>query len=89
MNFTNLTARETFDGTKTRIGFTGGINYEIKVSNQYRLGIDALYSQKGFIDKMVFLDDYGNETGESENFEFYYDYLEIPLKFGIEMGNRK
>ena len=88
LNFTNLTAKETFNDTEMRTGLTGGINYELKISGKYQLGIDALYSQQGFIDKMIYIDEYGNETGEDENFKFNYDYLSIPLKIGYEMGNK-
>ncbi len=88
INLTNLTAKDIFNDTKMRTGFIGGVSYELKFSKKYQFGIDALYTQQGFIDKMIYVDDYGNETGNNENFKFNYDYFSIPLKVGYEKGEK-
>jgi hypothetical protein len=87
INLTNLTAKDIFNDTKMRAGLIGGVNYELKISEKYQFGIDALYSQQGFIDKMIYVDDYGNETGDNENFKFNYDYISIPIKVGYKIGD--
>ena len=88
LSLTNLTAKDIFNDTEMRTGFIGGINYQLKIFEKYQIGIDALYSQQGFIDKMVYVDEYGNETGGDEKFKFNYDYFNFPIKIGYETGNK-
>ncbi len=86
-SMTNSSAKENFIDTKMRTGFDGGINYIYKFSEKYRLGIDVLYSQKGFTNNINITDDVGVFIGE-EKMEFNYDYFCIPLKIGYEFGNK-
>jgi hypothetical protein len=88
LNLTNITAKDGFDDTEMRTGFIGGINYELKLSDKYQLGIDALYSQQGFNEKIIFIDDFGNETGSNSNFKSHYNYFSIPVKIGYEIGEK-
>jgi hypothetical protein len=88
LNLTHLTAKESFDDIGFRTGFKGGLAYELKFRDRYQFGAGLLYSQQGFTDKFIFMDDFGNVTGESENFEYNYDYLKLPLKLGYEIGGK-
>ncbi len=88
LNLTDLTAKNVFDDTNMRPGFIGGITYELKIADDYRIGIDALYAQQGFIDNMIYTDEYGNETGGNTKFKFNYDYFSLSLKIGYAMGDK-
>lgn len=87
LNLTNITANEIFYNSEMRAGFTGGITYDLKLSDRYRIGVDVLYSQQGFTEKFSLFDDYGAYIGEV-NSEMNFNYLSIPIKFGYEMGNK-
>jgi hypothetical protein len=85
INMTNLPAKKSFPDAEMRIGFIGGFNYEYKTSKNYRLGIDILYSQQGFIHNLRVYDDGRGETGISE---YKFDFFTIPIKIGYELGNK-
>lgn len=87
LNFTNFTSKEGFANTSTKTGFIGGITYDLKLNEKYRIGVDILYSQQGVNDKFILTDDNGTYRGEQDN-EMNYDYLSIPIKFGYELGNK-
>lgn len=87
LNFTHFTSKESFEDTKSRTGFIGGITYDLMLSEKYRIGIDILYSQQGVFDKFILTDENGVFIGE-EDTEMNYDYLSIPIKFGYELGNK-
>ena len=87
LNLTNITAKEIFYNSEMKAGFTGGINYEFKISGRYRIGVDVLYSQQGFNEKFSLVDEYGTYYGEL-NSEMNFDYLSIPIKIGYEIGNK-
>lgn len=89
LNNTNLTAKESFEDTGMRTGFIGGITYELKFSNRYRIGVDLLYSQQGFDNKPMPIDDMRTYMVEEDIYYNYYnyDYLSIPIKIGYEIGN--
>ena len=86
-SITNITAKEDFNDTGMRTGFSGGISYTLKISKKYQLGVNALYSQFGFTDDIILTDDIGAYLGKEIN-KFNYDYLSIPLKMGYVMGNK-
>jgi hypothetical protein len=87
LNLTNITANEIFYNSEMRAGFTGGITYDLKLSDRYRIGVDVLYSQQGFTEKFSLVDEIGTYYGEV-NSEMNFDYLSIPIKFGYEMGTK-
>ena len=86
LNLTHFTSKEGFGDTQMRTGFIGGITYDLKLTEKYRIGVDILYSQQGATSKYLFTNDEGVFTGE-EKTEMYYDYLSVPIKFGYEFGN--
>lgn len=87
LNLTGITPKEDLENSGMRTGFIGGITYDRKLSNRYQIGIDALYSQQGFTDKMIMVEDGQVRVGE-ENYKVKYDYLSFPIKVGYEMGNK-
>lgn len=88
LNITSISSKEVFDDAKMRTGFSGGINYELKTSGKFQYEINALYSQRGFNEKIILMNEYGVEMGENDDFKFYYNYFSIPLKVGYELGNK-
>lgn len=87
LNFTNFTSKNGFENTGMRTGFIGGFSYDRKLSNRYRIGLDALYAQQGVTDKFMLTNDYGVLIGEIET-KMNYDYLCMPIKIGYEIGNK-
>ncbi|WP_372948421.1 outer membrane beta-barrel protein [Mariniphaga sp.] len=87
LNLTNISANEIFYNSEMRAGFTGGITYDLKLSDRYRIGVDVLYSQQGFSEKFSLVDEYGTYYGEV-NSEMNFDYMSIPIKIGYEIGNK-
>lgn len=87
LNFTSITPKDDLKNAGMKIGFIGGITYNFKFSNRYKIGIEALYSQQGFTDKLIISE--GNQVyvGE-ENYKVNYDYLSFPIKIGYEIGNK-
>jgi len=86
-SITNITAKEDFNDTGMRTGFSGGISYTLKFAEKYQFEINALYAQLGYTDDIILTDDIGAYLGKEKN-EFNYDYLSTPLKIGYEMGNK-
>lgn len=86
-SITNIIAKESFNDTGMRTGFSGGINYTLKFAEKYQFEVNALYAQLGYTDDIILTDDIGAYLGKEKN-EFNYDYLCIPLKIGYEMGNK-
>ena len=64
LNFTNINSKESFENTKIRTGFTGGITYDLKLKGKYRIEVDLLYAQQGFTDKVIFVEDENVYIGE-------------------------
>ncbi len=87
LNFTNFTSKEGFANTSTKTGFVGGITYDLKLNEKYRIGVDILYSQRGVDDKFIITDENGTYSGKQDN-EMNYDYLSVPIKIGYELGNK-
>ncbi len=77
-----------FKNNDTRTGFHSGLTYQYYLNKRFNLGIDILYFQKGFTNDVIFTDQLGNPTGEKATSRFNYDYLSIPLKGGIVVGNK-
>lgn len=88
INYTNVKSTNFTNSDGNRTGFHSGLTYEYPLNKRFNLGIDFLYFQKGFTNDIVFIDQSGNTAGESVIIEFNYDYLSLPLKGGIEFGEK-
>ena len=64
------------------------MTYEYQLKKHFTIGVDLLYSQKGFTNDIIFTDENGNPIGEKGRSDFNYDYLSFPLKGGFIIGNR-
>jgi len=87
LNLTSITPKEDLENSSMRTGFIGGITYDFKLSIKYQIEIDALYSQQGFTDKMIMVENGQVRVGE-ENYKVKYDYLSFPIKIGYRMGDK-
>jgi hypothetical protein len=88
INLTNVNSSNFMSNNDNRTGFNGGLTYQYYLNERFNLGIDLLYFQRGFTNDIVFTDEFGNPTGESATSEFNYDYLSLPLKGGIVIGDK-
>ncbi len=88
INRTNVNSTNFINGSENRTGLNSGLTYEYYLNNRFNLGIDLLYFQKGFTVNDIYTDEFGNPTGESAPSEFNYDYLILPLKGGVVIGDK-
>ena len=88
INWTNVNSSNFISNNDNRTGFNSGLTYQYYLSKRFNLGIDLLYFQRGFTSEIVFRDEFGNPTGESATSRFNYDYLSVPLKGGIVIGDK-
>ena len=88
MSWTNVNSSNFIGNNDNRTGFNGGLTYEYHLNTKFNLGMDMLYSQKGFTNDIVFTDETGNPTGEKATSEFNYDYLSFPIKGGLVLGDK-
>lgn len=88
INLTNVNSSNFINNNDNRTGFNGGLTYQYYLNERFNLGIDLLYFQRGFTNDIVYTNQSGNSTGESATSEFNYDYLSLPLKGGIVIGNK-
>lgn len=81
LNVSNQTSN-VLDDSENRKGIIGGVCYEFSFPNSLTLGIDALFSQKGFQANTL-----PNSTSvESIGLDSKINYLSLPLKLGYKTG---
>lgn len=83
ISLTNVNSSDFTFNDADRRGFSGGLTYEYQFSPRLNLGLDVLYSQKGFIGYSIFTDEAGRPKGERSETEYNYDYLSFPVKVGF------
>lgn len=89
INLTNVTVKPIAYPLPTgnRIGFTGGLTYEHLFKNNFSIGADVIYIQRGFTNKIFLTDASGNVLGDA-TIKFGYDYISIPIKAGFTFGKK-
>lgn len=88
VNSTNITSSDFLSQTKSRIGLTAGMTYEYFFKKYFSVGADLIYNQRGFTNDLIFTDNLGNLIGEKHSTKFNYDYLSLPIKTGLNIGNK-
>ena len=85
VNWTNVTANNTFSDENYRTGFAVGFSYDYIFKKNFMVGTDILYNQRGFTSDIILTDALGNPI-QKVTMNFDYDYLTIPLKVGYHYG---
>lgn len=68
--------------TGIKMGFIGGLKYEMILSDRHSIGADILYNPQGYdITGKNFDDQY-------ISMEYNYNYLSIPIKYGYIVGQK-
>lgn len=80
INLTNIYSNKNISNSHYRTGFNGGLTYEYILNNRFGLGVDLLYSQKGFTNNVF-------PAGIKATYIFNYDYLSFPIKGGFFIGD--
>lgn len=88
VNWTDIQMTNLPKNNDFRQGIHSGITYQYSLNKNYNIGVDFLYYQKGFSNKVIFTDELGNSTGEESILRFNYDYLSFPIKWGYEIGKK-
>ncbi len=87
INWTTVNSKYSFNNSDKRTGFSGGLTYQYIINNNFSLGLDLLYVQKGFKNDITFINPSGKPIGTGEDSDFSYDYLSFPIKAGYSIGN--
>uniref|UniRef100_UPI00359449A3 outer membrane beta-barrel protein n=1 Tax=Aquiflexum sp. TaxID=1872584 RepID=UPI00359449A3 len=53
-----------------RSGAAVGLGYEVLLKDDFSIGAEAIYNQRGFIDNFMVVDGFGNPTGEIFSTQF-------------------
>lgn len=88
LNSTNITSSNFLGQTDSRTGLTAGLTYEYLFNKHFSIGADLIYNQRGFNNDIIFTDNLGNPTGEKHTTKFNYDYISLPIKSGLNIGNK-
>lgn len=84
--WTNVNGENFIPDNYSRKGLTAGLKYEYQFKSNFQIGLDVLYSQKGFkSDIPIYGVDYMLITDGVIDFKF--DYLSLPIKAGYAIGN--
>jgi len=89
INWSNVdTDVSIYSNRDNRIGFSGGLTYEYHFKKPYFVaGADLLYAQKGFRIEKYFPNEGENVGGNLEIIN-NYNYLSLPLKGGVVIGEK-
>lgn len=87
-NFSNVTNNIFSPNNEFRNGIAVGITYDYWTQKHLFFGAEIIYNQLGFGNKIVFTDETGSPTGEEFKTKFNYDYISMPIKAGLKMGNK-
>jgi len=91
-SWTDVNTRNVFFGRpgseEMRNGFNAGIAYEYHMDNRFNIGVDLLYSERGFSQFIDQTDGNGTPLPGVQNTEYNFDYLVVPIKGGVSFGNK-
>lgn len=71
-----------------RYGVQTGLNYQYALNDTYIYGVDFLLIQRGMSQRLIHVDAQGNDTGIRLVGNLETDYISIPLKGGVVVGNK-
>ncbi len=69
-----------------KTGFSGGITYDYVFKKYFSTGLDITFDQRGFLEKIFFMDEDGNMTEGYISVKNNYNYISLPLKIGFQYG---
>ncbi len=87
LSLNNVNSENFLNKTNNRYGFLGGFTYDYPLKNNFYVGIELLYAQKGFKEDFMITDSSGEPLKEGTT-DFNTSYLSIPMKYGYSFGNR-
>lgn len=96
INNSYVTDNNTFKNKIGKNGFSGGITYDYLIKKKFALGIDLLYTQKGFGTYAILgdpLDPVNGGTGTGTLggvylLYFQYNYLTLPIRLSYTIGSK-
>jgi hypothetical protein len=87
-SWTKITSNFDVSDFNFRNSISGGIVYEYQFKNNFQIGADLLYAQRGFKNKIQFTDEFGNPYIPITTIEQHYNYVSLPIKCGLRIGKR-
>lgn len=69
-------------------GFSGGITYEYRLKKYFLFEADLVYSQSGFENDIMIVDENGQPVYGTGRLVFQFDYVSLPVKAGFIIGNK-
>jgi len=87
LSLTNLNESSSY-GLDFKRGIRTGLTYEYRINSTFQIGADLLYAQQGWNSDIQFTDQFGNLNGEKVTIQNKFNYISVPLKGGITIGNK-
>ncbi|NQX92312.1 MAG: hypothetical protein HRT74_09390, partial [Flavobacteriales bacterium] len=89
LSYTNVESSNfTEDNPSNREGHYFAFTYQYNINSLLYVGIDLLNTQHGFGTEISFTDDFGEQIGEVETYQYNFNYFAVPIKFGVHFGSR-
>jgi len=87
---TSINGENVLENNDFRIGWTGGLVYQLIFDSKFILGTGLSYFEKGFNNEFTYTDYEGNpvEPLGGTITSFNYNYLSIPIKGGFQLGSK-
>lgn len=86
--WSDVTSRNFFSQTNYRTGVTTGLTYEYLLTKHFSVGADLIYDQRGFTHDITVFGSLGIPFPEKGTIRYNYNYLSLPLKAGLNIGNK-
>lgn len=87
-NWSDITSNNFFSQTDYRAGVTAGLTYEYILTRRFSVGADLIYDQRGFTHDITVFGSLGIPFPEKGTIKYNYNYLSLPLKAGLNIGNK-
>ncbi|HTM67073.1 MAG TPA: porin family protein [Flavipsychrobacter sp.] len=87
VNWTNAST-DFLSHTDYRTGVTTGLTYEYLFNRFFSVGADFSYNQRGFTTDLFFANSVWPFALQSQTIKYNYNYLSLPLKAGLNIGNK-
>ncbi|HNP19712.1 MAG TPA: porin family protein [Fulvivirga sp.] len=88
INLANINESDFLNQHDNRTGLYTGLSYRYLSKKHFTAGAELIYNQRGFRSDILTADEFGNPSDENYKSKFNYNYLSLPIKAGVNIGNK-